>query len=92
MSARDDFRNVVEGAGHIFDITPDDSNDLPFVTRAIWVSSSSGDVQVILRDTLGNDGSAIVIPNVPGYGYLLRVRAVRVLSSSTTAGGLQGWV
>lgn len=85
--------NLIEGADRIQDITPSDTVDLPFITRAIWVSSSSGNVVVIMKDADVSDGSSgvVTIPSVPGSGFLLKVRARRVYATGTTAGALQAW-
>lgn len=66
---------------HARTITPDDDEDLEKVTRAISCTEA-GDVVVILE----NDTAAVTLGIVPGYP--LRVRARRVLETSTSATGL----
>ena len=89
MPISDQFENFhtglnspIEGG---FDITPDDANDLPSVTRALMVTSE-GNVAVSLRN-----GDTITLPGLtPGVIYPLRI--TRVLASGTTATGLKGLV
>lgn len=64
-------------------ITPDNSTDLPFATRAIYVGQA-GDLSVELIS-----GNIVQLTNVvPGTIYPLRAKRVR--ASGTTAGGLVG--
>ncbi|WP_424968318.1 MULTISPECIES: spike base protein, RCAP_Rcc01079 family [unclassified Dinoroseobacter] len=64
-------------------ITPSNSNNLPFATRAIYVGEA-GDISVELIS-----GNIVKLTNVAaGVIYPLRVKRVR--SSGTTAGGLVG--
>ena len=68
-----------------FDITPNDSADLPAVTRGVMVAAG-GDVSVTFRD-----GSVVTLPGLtPGVIYPLRVTRVR--ATGTTATGLKGLV
>ena len=60
-------------------VTPNDSTDLTYASRAIYVGGA-GNIKV---DTLGGD-SAITFVGVPA-GTTLAVRATRVYSTSTTA-------
>ena len=62
-------------------VTPSDTADLPFVTRALWVGTG-GDVGVVTLD-----GDTEVIPSVPGGTYLVG-RLTRVRATGTTASGL----
>lgn len=66
-----------------FAITPADSTDLAFVTRAIWVGTG-GDVAFQFAD-----GSAVTLRSVPS-GTMLPVRAARVMANGTTASNLVG--
>lgn len=68
-----------------FDITPDDTADLPQVTRALMVTGA-GDVAMVLRlgDTITLAG---LLP-----GVIYPIRAARILSNGTTATGLKGLV
>jgi len=59
-------------------VTPNDSADLEFVCRALWVGGA-GNVSLI---TIGGD--TVTFTGVPA-GTLLPVRAARVRSTSTTA-------
>ncbi len=58
-------------------VTPHDSNDLGFVTRALWVGVS-GDVSVEMKSS----GSAIVFKNVQG---LIPLCVSRVNNTATDA-------
>lgn len=72
-------------ADSIFAITPHASDELPEVTRALYVGTG-GDVAVVDRF-----GGAALFRNVPGGTVLpVRVRAVR--APATTAGDLLGLV
>ena len=62
-------------------VTPDNSNDLAQVARALYVGTA-GDLNVDLVD-----GSTVVFPSVLG-GAILPVRVKRVRSSSTTASNI----
>ena len=64
-------------------ITPSNTEDLTYVTRAIWVGGA-GSVNVI---TAG--GQTVLIVGVQA-GTLLPLRVTRVLSSSTSATSIVG--
>lgn len=66
---------------HARAITPNDNADLAKVTRAISCTGA-GNVVVILE----NDTTAVTLS--VAVGHPLRVRAKRVLATSTTATGL----
>lgn len=70
-----------------FTITPDDNNDLPRVTRAIWVGVA-GDIAVTLFDTEFSGATPLVYKAVP-VGWF-PVEAVRVHLTNTTASELIG--
>jgi hypothetical protein len=61
-------------------ITPDDSNDLANICRALYVGSG-GNVAVIAA----GDSVAVTIPSVPS-GAILPIRVKRLMLSNTTAG------
>jgi hypothetical protein len=65
-----------------FSITPNDSADLPTVTRALYVGTG-GTLAVTLRS-----GQTVTFQNLPN-GALLPIRVLRVLTG-TTAGALVG--
>lgn len=60
-------------------VTPHDSNELAFVTKAIYVGGA-GNVSVIAAD----DSTAVTFVGVPA-GAILPVRAKIVRATSTTA-------
>jgi hypothetical protein len=63
---------------HAFAITPSDTNDLPYVTRYIYVGASvAGDVALVTMN-----GEEVTFKNVPP-GTQLRIRASRVLATGT---------
>lgn len=82
------FKNYKPGlespATRLIEITPDDSNDLTFVTRAITVDAP-GHLQVV---TAAGDAGRIFIS--AGIPFPIRVR--QVLATGTTAGGIVGLV
>ena len=88
MAASDTFVNSQGGlqspCRSSFVITPDNVNELPFVTRAIYVGSA-GDITLRLAD----DTAAVDLKAVPG-GTLLPVRARQVYVTGTTATALVG--
>ncbi|MEL7470003.1 MAG: hypothetical protein AAFN27_16235 [Pseudomonadota bacterium] len=74
----EDRSSGLESPGYdAISVTPSDSNDLTFTSRALYVGVS-GDVRVL---TAG--GSAVTFTNVAEG--LLPMRVSRVLSSGTTA-------
>lgn len=85
----DRYKNRAENlegpAGHGFSITPHDSNDLPQVTRALYVGVE-GDVSVEFLS-----GGTAILAAVPA-GSLLPVRAGKVRATGTTAGQIVGLV
>lgn len=69
---------------HAFPITPHATNELEGLTRCIWVGTG-GDVTLWTPSS----AAAILFRNVPS-GFLLPVRATRVLAAGTTATDLVG--
>jgi hypothetical protein len=68
-----------------FDIVPDDTADLPQITRGFMVGGA-GDVAVTLKS-----GDAITLPGLmAGVVYPFRISKVR--DSGTTATGIKGLV
>ena len=86
-TASDTFSNSTEGLNsppdHVFAITPNDSADLPNVTRALWVASA-GNLQVTLNGMA--DGTSVVYQNVPVGRISMRVKRVWAASTSASAG------
>jgi hypothetical protein len=62
-------------------VTPDNSNDLDFVTLAIYVGSA-GSLALNLPD-----GTPVTFAAVPA-GTTIPIRAGRVLAAGTSAGGI----
>lgn len=80
----DTFQNgLTAPATRAAPITPHDTNDLTFVTRAIYVGGA-GDLSVIMRA-----GDTVTFADVPA-GTLLPIRVSRVLvaTSATNVVGL----
>lgn len=75
-------RSPGDPATRIFDVTPDDASDLPYVTVALNVASP-GTVRVTTAD--GGVGEVSIHP---GHAFALRVR--RVWQTGTTATGIRG--
>jgi hypothetical protein len=71
---------------HAFAITPSDSLQLPFVTRAIYVDGGTpGDVTLILA----GDATPVTLKAVPP-GKVLNLRVLQVMATNTTATNLVG--
>jgi hypothetical protein len=87
--AQDTFANFQGGLQspprNSFAITPSDTNELPFVTRSIYVGSA-GDITLRLAD----DTSSQVLKAVPG-GTMLPKRARQIYATGTGATLLVGF-
>ena len=70
-------------ARRLLSITPNDNNDLPFVTKWLWV----GVVGNVNIQAVGDVGPVLL--TVPA-GTWLPIRAARVLATGTTAGNIVG--
>jgi len=82
----DPFKNFTPGlespATRLAEITPNDTTDLPFLTRAI-TAETAGYVQVITAD--GDSGRIFIAAGVP-----FPIRISRVLATGTTVSGIVG--
>ncbi len=72
-------------AGDFFAVTPNDTADLPQVTRALYIGTT-GNLTIVAAS-----GAQARFTGVPG-GTVLPVRVARVLATGTDAGGLVGLV
>ncbi|PHR59883.1 MAG: hypothetical protein COA47_08860 [Robiginitomaculum sp.] len=85
----DRFENTHTGldspAAHAFAIVPDDANDLPEVTRALFVGIG-GDITVITKS-----GSEVLFSGLAS-GDILPVRTLRIKATGTSAGNIVGLV
>ena len=91
MAAADKFADQYVGPGltgaldwpatNAVAVTPNDSNDLTFMPRAVWVGTG-GDLSVVMKD-----GATVTIPGVPD-GTLLPIRVDRIRATGTTASGI----
>lgn len=77
-------RRVSDPAITVFEITPDDGTDLPYITTALAVDTQ-GKVRVTTAD-----GSVSDVTIYPGHSFPVRVR--RVWLTGTTATGIRGLV
>lgn len=68
-----------------FAIAPNDTEDLPELTRALYVGSA-GSVALILAS-----GTTVTLAGIAG-GTILPLRVSRVLATATTAGGIVGLI
>lgn len=88
MPASDTFANFQGGLqtppDNAFAVTPNNTGELPFVTRALYVGGA-GDVAVVLR----KDGAPVTFVAVPA-GSMLPLRVRQVLVTGTTATALVG--
>ncbi|MEK1908183.1 MAG: hypothetical protein AAAB13_20615 [Pseudomonas sp.] len=70
--------NVVDPASNAAAVTPNDSTDLPYTSRALFIGGA-GNVAVIMAG-----GQTVTFTGVTA-GALLPIRVSRVLSTGTTA-------
>lgn len=80
----DRMRSPNDPAISIFEITPDDANDLPSVTIAMNVATP-GTVRLTMAD-----GSVSDVTIHPGQAFPVRAR--RVWTTGTSATGIRGLV
>jgi hypothetical protein len=76
-------RSLTSPPEHGLEVAPSDADDLPQVTRALYVGGT-GDVSLRLKG-----GAALTLPNVQA-GSLLPLRVAQVRATGTTATGLVG--
>ena len=69
---------VGEPATHAVSITPDDSNDLAYVSRGVWVGGA-GAMKVTMYG-----GETVLLSGITA-GSLLPIRVSRIFSTDTTA-------
>lgn len=83
MPATDQFSSTSETltapADNLAAVTPNDSTDLAYVTRAVYVGGA-GNMVV----TPAGGGSNVTLVGIPA-GSILPIRVSRILSTSTTA-------
>lgn len=89
MAAVDDFLNIAAGmespGTDIFAITPDDNNELSYVTRGI-VFSTAGALRVLTMA-----GRDITLPDgLFAAGMIHPLRVKKVFATGTTATGIHG--
>ncbi len=81
MAAVDNFASNAEGtdspASHAAVVTPSNTTDLSYVTRALIIGTS-GDVKVTTKG-----GETVILPSVPAG--ILPLRVARVFATGTTA-------
>jgi hypothetical protein len=78
------IRSPRDSATTIFDITPDDSNDLAQITTALNVSTPGSVRVTTIGGTIGN------LTIQPGHAFPIQAR--RVWQTGTTATGIRGLV
>lgn len=80
-------QDVTKFAVDVFLITPNDSADLPHVTRAISVAVA-GALEIVTVD-----GSTVIIPSgALAAGVMHPIGASRIKAANTTATGIVGYV
>lgn len=88
MPAPDDFNNYSPGldapATRGAAITPNDSADLAFATRAVYVGGAGNIAAILQGDTVAVTFTGVVA------GSILPIRVARVLATGTTATALVG--
>lgn len=85
MAAIDSFptRTTTDPVSWAEAVTPSDSEDLTYVTRALWVGTE-GNLSVVLPN-----GATIAMANVTVGWHPIRVARVR--STGTTASDIVAW-
>lgn len=69
-------------------VTPHDTNELPFVTRGLYVGTTGNVAVVMAADgSASGAGTAVTFVGVPA-GAVLRVRCRKVMSTGTTASNI----
>lgn len=81
---RIDRKDNAESLGDAAAITPNDTDELGYETRAVYVGVT-GNLVVVMADQA--DGTTVTFSNVPVGWHPLRVRAVK---TSSTASSLVG--
>lgn len=79
-------QSITQPASKAFAISPHNSNELPFITRGIYVGVG-GDIVAILAE----DSTAVTFKNAVA-GTVIPVRAKIVQATNTTATNLLGLV
>jgi hypothetical protein len=89
MSATDTFANFQGGlqspCRSTFAITPSDTNELPFVTRAVY-AGGTGDITA----RLAGDAGSVTFKAV-SVGTMLPIRARQIYATGTTASLIVGF-
>lgn len=67
-----------------FTVTPHDANELPYITRAVFIGTG-GDICCILK----KDDTPILLKNIPD-GTMLPLRIKKILATGTTAADMAG--
>jgi hypothetical protein len=84
MAAQDTFANFQGGlqtpVRSSFVIAPNDTTELPFVTRAVYIGSAGN-----LTARLADDTAAVTFNGLPA-GSMLPIRVRQVYATGTTAG------
>ena len=85
MPATDQQNGMIEGltspADNAVAVTPSDSTDLTYISRALYVGTG-GNIVVTMAG-----GGDVTFSNIPD-GSILPIRVSRVKSTSTTASGI----
>jgi len=81
----DEHYDFLAPAGFAAVVTPNDSTDLPFATRAVWVGGA-GTLTVNMKgQNAQNPGQAnVLISGIPA-GTLLPIAVTRIKTTGTTA-------
>ena len=87
MSSIDRFANLSDApdfsAKSILAITPNDSTDLAFVTKALYVTAD-GNISIIAQE----DADPVTLPVTAGQIIPIRVKRVRATGTTATVVGL----
>lgn len=77
----DTLRNIE----HLFPVTPSDTNELPFVTRKLYIAGA-GNIKIVAR----GDSVANAVTIAVSAGQILDVACRQVFATGTTATGIVG--
>lgn len=84
-----DAPSVADPANNLFDITPDDDNDLPVGIKALRITNEETTFEDVVVTTVAGDDVTFKVP--PTSVWIEPLRAARVLATGTGTVTIQGY-